>query len=184
MDKGTYDELLRSASSTFTRLLANIHQQEEQEQVQSEYHTDNRSRCMTVSENDSEEETPLTNSQNFEVKQEGVVKWHVHIAYLRAGVGLFGIFLLIFILGFREGTVVLSRWWLAEWSDDENHRYRPLINCSNIVDTNMNRIHSMNDTEWNMHRNNRFYFYCGESTAFVLFSIEFFLQELHWFCLS
>jgi hypothetical protein len=176
MGKGTYEELLASSSS-FSHLLENIHQQEE-EQVQNEYQTDNYPRRLTRGVTFSEnalEEVPLVDSQNFEAKQKGTVKWHVHIAYLRAGAGLFfGVFLLIFIFGFREVTVVLSRWWLAKWSDDESHRHRPLNNCSKIADEKINMIRSMNDTEWNMHRNNRFYFYCGESIYAVLFCIRCF----------
>jgi hypothetical protein len=174
--KGTYGELFASSSS-FSRLLENIHQQEE-DQEQKEYQTDSvprhLTRCVTFSENDLEE-VSLMDSQNLEVKQEGVVKWHVHIAYLRAGAGLFfGVFLLILIFGLREVTVILSRWWLAKWSEDETHRHQPLNNCTKIVDKKINMIRSMDEMEWNMYRNHRFYFYCGESICAVLFCIRCF----------
>ena len=177
VEKGTYEELLAS-SPLFSRLLENIHQQEEKEQqqlAQNEHQTDGHPkhiiRCMTSTETDPEE-VSLLDRQHSEVKQKGVVKWHVHISYFRAGAGLFfGVFLLIFIFGFREVSVVVARWWLAKWSDDESHRHRSLNNCSKIVDENINRIRSMNSTEWDLHRNNRFYIYCGRSIYTLSFCI-------------
>ena len=168
LGKGTYEELF-ACSSSFRRLLENIHQQEqEEERAQNEHQTDNDNRprrmtgCVTGPENDPEE-VSLMASQNFEAKQKGVVKWHVYIAYLRAGAGLFlGVFLLLFIFGAREVAVILSGWWLAKWSEDESYRHRPLNNCSTLVNEKLNVIRSMDETEWNNHRNHRFYFYCSE----------------------
>jgi len=162
VETGTYEELI-AYSSSFSHLLENIHQQEREQQH--EHPTDiqrqRSTRSATFSENDHEE-ISLMGSQNFEMKEEGSIKWHVYIAYLRAGAGLiFGVLLLILIFGFREAASVFYSWWLAKWSDDESHRHRQLNNCTKIVNEKINMIRSMNDTEWNKYRNNRFYFYCG-----------------------
>ena len=178
VEKGTYEELLAS-SPLFSRLLENIHQPQEEEKLvpQNEYQTESYSNhltTMTSTETDPEE-VSLIGYQNFEAKQKGVVKWHVHISYLRAGAGLFfGVFLLILIFGFREASIILSGWWLAKWSEDERHRHQPMNNCSKIVNENINRIHSMNDIEWGLHRNNRFYVYCGKLIDAVWFYYRFF----------
>jgi hypothetical protein len=158
---GSYEELLAS-SSLFNRLLENIHQQEEEEQERSKRTERARSsRYVTFSQNENEDGSVL-DSEGFEAKEEGSVKWHVYISYLRAGVGLIlGTLLLVMTFCFREATVILNSWWLAEWSDDESHRHRQLNNCTKNVSNKIIAIRSMTDTEWDAYRNNRFYFYCG-----------------------
>jgi len=165
VETGTYEELL-ACSSSFSSLLENIHQQE-QEQHEHEHPTDIPSgrltRCVTFLENDYEG-VALIDSQNFETKKEGSVKWHVYIAYLRAGAGfIFGVLLLILVFGFYDVALISYSWWLAKWNDDESHRHRQLNNCTRMLDQKINMIRSMNSTEWNNYRNNRFYVYCGQS---------------------
>jgi hypothetical protein len=158
---GSYEELITSSSS-FNLLLENIHQQEQEEQERSmKTERARSSRYLTFSQHETEEGL-FMESQNFETKEEGSVKWHVYSEYLRAGVGLLlGTLLLITTFSFREATTIYYSWWLAEWSDDESHRHRHLNNCTQMVDQKITTIRSMNDTEWNTYRNSRFYYYCG-----------------------
>ena len=149
---GTYEELLASSLS-FSRLLNNIHQHEHP--IETEY------KHMNSSENPNEEEMLLL-TENMEIKREGSVNWSVYFSYLRAGAGLiFGIFFMIFIFGIREASTVYYSWWLAKWSDDESYRYRTFNNCTNMTNHKILLIQSMNDTQWENYRNERFYFYCG-----------------------
>jgi len=154
---GNYEELLASSSS-FTRLLGDIHQHQLEEQQSIEFQRQQSIIDPTTPETEDAKETlsPLT---NVETKQEGVVKWHVYTTYLRAGVGLFfGFILITGIFSVREFIAVFSDRWLARWSDDESHRYRVFNNCTN---TSKSMIKLMSETEWNNHRNHRFYIYCG-----------------------
>ncbi len=52
-------------------------------------------------------------------------------------------------------------WWSAMWSDDESHRHRIFQNCTVTVMHKNNTIRHMTDHEWNVHRNRRFYIFCG-----------------------
>jgi hypothetical protein len=157
---GTYEELLVSLPS-FYHLLNNIHQQEQSER--SIVMQRGRSfRGVTLSETGTEEDEQLLTAENLEMKEKGSVKWHVYIEYLRASVGLIvGLVLLISIFGIREATSVFASWWLAGWSEDEGYRHSQSSNCTETRDKKISSIHSMNDVQWNNHRNRRFYFYCG-----------------------
>ncbi|CAF5071655.1 unnamed protein product, partial [Rotaria sp. Silwood1] len=158
---GTFDELL-TISSSFNYLLEDIHQQEKEKFT----HRMNIRRRQSIkpltSIEDENEDGFLIDTENFETIEKGSVKWNIYISYLQEGVHvIFGIFILIFIFGFRQTTSIIYSWWLAKWSDDENYRYRHQNNCTKIINQQINIIHSMNNTEWNEYRNSRFYFYCG-----------------------
>jgi len=160
VETGTYEELL-ACSSSFSRLLENIHQQE---QEQHEHSTDiqgrRSTRSMTFSEIENEE--IISGSTNVETKQEGSVNWHVYISYIRAGAGLvLSILLIILVFGVREATSVFYTWWLAEWRDDESHRHRHLNNCTRASNKIINAIVSMNETEWANYHKRRFHIYTG-----------------------
>ena len=150
---GSYKELINSSSS-FAHLLNDIHQHELEE-----HH-------LTVDSTTSEIDDikdKLPPPTNVETKQEGMVKWHVYTAYLRAGAGLFtGLILLTGIYSVREFIAIFSDQWLAKWSEDEGHRYRVFNNCINATKS---AVTSMNDTEWTNHRNRRFYIFCGTSDS-------------------
>jgi hypothetical protein len=158
---GTYTELVTSSSS-FNRLLDNIHQQEQEQHehpIDIQYRLSTRS--MTASDKDIDEEMLLL-TENIEMKREGTVNWYVYMSYLQAGAGLIlGIFLVTFIFGIREAASVYYSWWLAKWSDDESYRYRYLNNCTDVSNPKIDTIRSMNDIQWNNYRNERFYAYCG-----------------------
>jgi hypothetical protein len=146
---GNYEELFASSSS-FTNLLGDIHQHKLERQ-QSIIDPD-------IPETDDGKDT-LSPPIDVEIKQEGTVKWHVYTAYLRAGFGLFfGLIVITGIFSVREFIAVFSDRWLASWSSDESHRYRVFNNCTNASEI---MIKSMNETEWNNHRNHQFYIYCG-----------------------
>jgi hypothetical protein len=161
---GTYAELL-SSSASFARLLEDINQHEQEqkheyEQQQSISRRMSRVGSMCVEKED--EEDSKTHPTNIETKQEGTVKRHVYVAYLRAGVGVcFGFSLIVIVFSAQQTTALFNNWWLAQWSSDESHRYRSYDNCTNISDQRTNRIRLMGDTEWNQHRDRRFYTYCG-----------------------
>ncbi|CAF1560439.1 unnamed protein product, partial [Rotaria sordida] len=153
---GTYTDLLDSSTS-FARLLDDIHQFEQQHSI--ELHQQQSILSSTCSNVDEE---MLTFSKNVETKQKGAVKWHVYIVYLKAGVGIImGLFIVIILSSVQEATSIFSNWWLAKWNDDESYRYRISNNCTSIQNNNNNTVWSMSNAEWNNHRNRRFYIYCG-----------------------
>jgi hypothetical protein len=159
---GTYSELL-SSSSSFKRLLDNIHQQEqEQHERPIDFQRTRSLRCSTHSEKENNEEELLPISETLEMKRTGSINCHVYISYLRAGAGLvLGICFITFVFGIREAASIFYSWWLAKWSEDESHRYRYFNNCTNVTNQQINVIRLMSDIEWNDYRNERFYFYCG-----------------------
>ncbi|CAF4435345.1 unnamed protein product, partial [Adineta steineri] len=94
-------------------------------------------------------------------KEEGTVKWSVYVSYLRAGIGVcIGILLVVVVFSAQQATSIYVDWWLAEWSNDEGHRHHVYTNCTNVTDEKTNKIRLMNETEWNVHRHNRFYTFC------------------------
>lgn len=155
VETGTYVELLESSSS-FRHLLENKHQQEQA--IDTDYKQ--ISRCITFSEIENDE--AISESTNIETREQGSISWRVYISYMQAGAGL--IFSLLFIIlgfGIREGISVFYSWWLAEWSKDESHRHRHFNNCTEASITLVNRIQSMNETEWNYSQQRRFHIYSG-----------------------
>ena len=179
-EMGTYNELL-TRSASFASLLEDInqHQQEQdEEQRKREQRLSSMSLLRQVSKTGSMYSTveeavadgeqiddPLSSSlpTNLETKQEGTVKWHVYLAYLRAGVGAFvGLLLMVVIFSSQQTISLLSNWWLARWSNDESHRHRNYSTCHRMDDGETNRVRAMTETEWNNHRNQRFYTQCGE----------------------
>ncbi|CAF3773412.1 unnamed protein product [Rotaria sp. Silwood1] len=95
---GTYEELLVSSTS-FTQLLENINQHE-QEQQQPLSLLNQQSMISSInSETDNIDEEDINSlPKNLETKQKGTVKWNVYVSYLRAGVGVILGFLLIIII--------------------------------------------------------------------------------------
>lgn len=168
---GTYDELI-SSSSSFTHLLGDIHQHQLEEQQSVEFQKQQSIVDLVNSETDDTKDT-LTAPVNVETKQEGIVKWHVYAVYLRAGAGLcLGVILMTGIFCVREFIAVFSDRWLGRWSDEETHRYGIFNNCTK---TSKSSIQLMNDTEWNNHRNHRFYIYSGifVSNNEIIFKIRY-----------
>ncbi|CAF4718803.1 unnamed protein product [Rotaria sp. Silwood1] len=167
---GTYEELLVSSTS-FTQLLENINQHE-QEQQQPLSLLNQQSMISSInSETDNIDEEDINSlPKNLETKQKGTVKWNVYVSYLRAGVGvILGFLLIIIIFATQQAIAIYSNWWLAAWSNDESHHYQNSINCIGTQDKKNDRIYRMNDIEWNTYRNRRFYIFC------VLVSILCFL---------
>ncbi|CAF1547050.1 unnamed protein product [Rotaria magnacalcarata] len=164
---GTFTDLLTSSSS-FARLFDDIHQFEQQNSIE----FNQQLSIISSTDSDIDGET-LALSKNVETKQKGKVKWHVYVEYLKAGFGIiFGIFV-IFILSFvREAVSMFSTWWLAKWSDEETYRYRDLNNCTSITSNHNNHtVWLMTNTEWNNHRNQRFYVYCVIVLILVIFTL-------------
>ena len=163
VESGKYEELLEGSSS-FRRLLENIHQRkEEQEHVDIQPMVMRRlsSRCATISERENDDDL-VADTDMGEAKGEGTVKSDVYLSYIRAGVPLvLGITLLLLVFSIREAAFVLFNRWLAEWNDDETHRHRQLNNCSSVITEKVSRIRSMGDAEWNDHRDHRFYVFAG-----------------------
>ncbi|CAF1123285.1 unnamed protein product [Rotaria sordida] len=164
---GTYTDLLASSTS-FARLLDDIHQFEQQQSI--ELYQQQSIISSTCSDVDEE---MLALSKNVETKRKGTVKSHVYVAYLKAGAGIImGLFIVIILSFVREGASIFSNWWLAKWSDDESYRYRILNNCTTVQNNNNNTVWSMSNAEWNNHRNQRFYIYCV--IVFILVLMTFF----------
>ena len=163
VENGKYAELLERSSS-FSRLLENIHQRKQEPE-----HADIlpmvvrrlSSRCATVSERENEDDS-IADTDMGEEKGEGTVKSYVYLSYIRAGVPLaLGVTLLVFVFCVREIAFVLFNRWLADWNDDETHRHRQFPNCSTRMTEKISRIRAMNDVEWTNHRNYRFYVFAG-----------------------
>ena len=157
---GTYEELLRGSDS-FSRLLENIHQ-EKQQQLESASSNELRrfSRCPTIPEADSDElSSPVA---DLESAQSGSVKWSVYISYVRTGVGLtIGIFLILLLFGVREATSILYSCWLAQWSEEEDHRHRNFSNCAEVNSSIVSSIKSMDSIEWNHYKERKFLICAG-----------------------
>jgi hypothetical protein len=165
-EMGTYGDLL-SSSASFARLLEDINQhhqaqKQEQEQKSVSLATQISRISFRNSENGEEEdEEKKSLPTNLETKQEGTVKFGVYRSYLQAGVNvILGLFCILIVFSAQQATSLYSNWWLAEWSNDESDRYRVYKNCTNVLDQTTNRIRLMNDTEWNEHRDQRFYTFC------------------------
>jgi hypothetical protein len=155
---GTYAELVAS-SAEFNRLLDNIHQQDDDVH---DGHRQPSSRRMTVVEGGIDEDLSLL-PDDLESKREGSVDWRVYVSYLRAGAGLIvGVVLVTLIFGLRETASIFSSYWIAKWSDEESYRHRTFSNCTELVDSTLHRLKSLSEIEWNQHRNDRFYAYCGK----------------------
>lgn len=166
---GTYKELL-TTSTAFSRLLDNIYQQHEQE-YSNEMKKEHATTGEALVESDNEEE-PFFMEDDVEAKEKGTVKWHVYVRYLRAGAGLtIGLVWLIAVYTIREFVSIVASRWLAEWSEDGDYQHSQLKNCTGTTDQKINKIQSMTDAQWNKHRDNRFYFYCGLTVALVIFTL-------------
>ncbi|CAF2103986.1 unnamed protein product [Rotaria magnacalcarata] len=163
---GTFTDLLTSSSS-FARLLDDIHQFEQQNSI--ELHQQLSIISSTDSDIDGE---ILALSKNVEIKQKGKVKWHVYAAYLKAGFGIIvGLFVIFILSSLREALSMFSSWWLARWSDEESYRYQDLNNCTSLATNNNHTEWSMTNKEWNNHRNQRFYVYCVIVLILVIFTL-------------
>ena len=160
VETGTYAELLASSSS-FNRLLENIHQQE-QKQERAGIPEHKRMLGSTANAETDEEDIITASVVNIETKKEGSVNWHVYVAYIQAGAGLIlSIFLIIVVFGLREATAVFYDRWLAEWSNDESYRHRKFNDCPNQKNEFVNTIQSMNASQWNTYQQGRFTIYSG-----------------------
>ena len=157
---GTYEELL-ATSTSFAQLLEDIHQHE-QELISNALTTQQSAIGSISSEKDSDDEKE-TLPTNLETKQQGTVRWHVYVAYLRAGVGLvLGVALILILFSAQQIVSISSDRWLADWSADNTRRYRNVTNCNNKLDQKVVRIQLMSDREWKIHRDQRFYIFAGE----------------------
>ncbi|CAF1585142.1 unnamed protein product, partial [Adineta steineri] len=174
VDMGTYEELLHSSAS-FAHLLEDInqHNQKKEQEPEPEGQTVMRRRISTMVSVSSEKEEDISSlPTNIETKEEGTVKWSVYVSYLRAGIGVcIGMLLILVVFSAQQATSIYVNWWLAEWSNDEGHRHHVYTNCTNVIDEKTNKIRLMNETEWNVHRHNRFYTFCGIVGALFLITI-------------
>ena len=153
---GTYDELI-SSSPSFTHLLEDIHQQEQEIHLQLEKQQSMISSIYSEKDNNDESITPI------DTKQEGTIKWNVYISYVKAGLGCVGGFIFILLIYTVHQTVSMySSWWLAKWTNDESHRYEIFDSCTSNLSASIYHVRLMSDYQWNIYRNERFYFYCGE----------------------
>ncbi|CAF3686894.1 unnamed protein product [Rotaria socialis] len=159
IEMGTYNKLL-ATSTSFSRLIDDIHQN--QEEKQQEFIARSRRQSMLGTQSsEKDEEEMLSPVENDELIKEGSVKWTVYTDYLRAGIGLFlGFLLAIGVFSAHQGVSIFSNWWLAKWSDEETYRYYTFNNCTTMNAMN-NEILNMTDAEWNKHRNQRFIIYCA-----------------------
>lgn len=163
VESGAYNDLI-SSSSSFSRLLNDIHQNELEHSVDFQH-----DESMTRSTPRKREYEMSTMPAAVEQKQKGTVKWRVYLEYLRAGAGIIvGIFLVFIVSSIKEATYIFSNLWLAAWNDDENIRRHVLNNCTTNLKNNT--IWYMTDVEWNNYRNRLFYGYSGlyTNSRFIL----------------
>lgn len=179
---GTYEELLTS-STAFAELLEDINQHEQKERSVS--YTNQQSMIGSISsEKDDEDEEKSFLPTNPEVKQDGTVKWTVFVSYLRAGFGVIpGVILIVMIFSAQQALATFANWWLAAWSNEESSRHRNLTDCLGVRHNKSEKIHNMNDAEWDRHRNRRFYTYCGSSLNEIYFSLKLILFAILAFVL-
>lgn len=157
VQSGSYNDLL-SSSSSIACLLDDIHQYEQQHSIEL-----NKQLSIISSTCSNVDEEIL--SKTVETKEKGYVKGHVYISYLKAGAGIvMGLFVVVVLSSMREGLAMFSNWWLAKWSDDESYRYQELNNCTSVEMKNNQTVWLMSTSEWNNHRNHRFYVFCGVYT--------------------
>jgi hypothetical protein len=169
---GTYTELL-SSSSSFARLLEDINQHEEEIRID----VQKQQSIISSIYSEKEDEQDLSNSYtHIDKKQEGIVQWHVYSSYIRAGLSsILGFLFIMLIFVSQQAMTMYSSWWLASWSDDESHRHGLFNNCTSVIVEKISYIRSLNNAEWNTHRNHRFYTYCGEfcpSKDIIISSIQ------------
>jgi capsular polysaccharide biosynthesis protein len=154
---GTYTELL-STSASFSRLLEDINQYQQEQTQQATTMANRLSKINSISMENEDEAEIASLLTEIEPKQEGTVKWNVYVSYLRAGIGVVvGTSLILTVYSAHQALHLYSNRWLAEWSDEENHRFRVSNNCTNVFTQKIQRIRSMNDIEWNEYRAERFY---------------------------
>ena len=180
---GTYEELL-STSASFARLLEDINQHQHQHQQDQKEHVpiltsplSRRDTVCTEYEDEAEIESPLSDT---EVMQAGTVKWNVFISYLDAGIGvILGASLIVILFSIHQVLLMYSNRWLAEWSNEESHRYRVNNNCTNMFTQKILKIRSMSNAEWDKHRDDRFRWYSSKSS--YSFSTELLLIHMKLF---
>ncbi|CAF4089952.1 unnamed protein product, partial [Rotaria magnacalcarata] len=154
---GTYEELLVSSPS-FSQLLEDINQHKQEEPVVSLVNQRSMIGSIHSEKENVEDEDMNSSSRNVETKQEGIVKWNVYLSYLRAGVGaILGVILILIIFSTQQTVAIYSNWWLVAWSNEENRRHQNVTHCMSAQDNKTDKIRGFNDTEWNTHRNQRFY---------------------------
>ena len=164
---GTYDELITSSPS-FSHLLEDIHQQEQEIHLQIEKQQSIIS--SIYSEKDNDDET----IPQIDTKQEGAIKWNVYVSYVKAGLGCAGGFIFVILIYTAHQTVSMySSWWLAKWTNDESHRYQNFTTCTSNLSANINHVRSMPDDQWSNYRNERFYVYCGEFVEIAILTAFF-----------
>ncbi|CAF2822641.1 unnamed protein product [Rotaria sp. Silwood2] len=155
---GTYIDLLAS-SSLFGSLHADIYQNEQEHSVDLHHEdvqegpVDLSHQQLTINSTSSQQEDEvLMQSTSVETKQTGRLKWHIFVAYLRAGAGIVVGFLLVTLVSAaQQGAFIFSSWWLAAWNDDESYRHNIPNNCTSSQQNNT--IWDMTDAEWNHYRN-------------------------------
>ena len=153
---GTYNELM-SSSASFSHLLEDIHQQEQELSVQ----VHNQLSVISSTYSEQNEDDDLL--ARTDTKQKGAIKLSVYLSYVRAGLGyLLGFVAILILLTARQATYMYSAWWLAKWSDDEGHRYGNLSYCPSAITTNVTNLYLMSDNQWNEYRNTKFFVFCGK----------------------
>ncbi|CAF4354696.1 unnamed protein product [Rotaria socialis] len=167
---GTYEELLVS-SPLFSQLLEDINQHKQEEPVVSLVNQLSMIGSIHSEKENVEDEDMNSSSRNVETKQEGIVKWNAYLSYLRAGVGaILGVLLILIIFSTQQTVAIYSNWWLVAWSNEENRRHQNLTRCISTQDNKTDKIRGLNDTEWNTHRNQRFYVF-GALVSILCFLI-------------
>ena len=122
---GIYAELL-ATSTSFLRLLEDINQHKQEKTQEREREEEHASVTMirqisnvgSVSSelNDGMEDLSSLPT-SIKTKQEGTVKWHVYMSYLRSGVGLVaGLLLIVIMYSAQQAASSMSKCWLTRWS--------------------------------------------------------------------
>ncbi|CAF1332047.1 unnamed protein product [Didymodactylos carnosus] len=183
VQQGIYQELLQHSTS-FAKLLEDIHQHEQDtasitsneekkhvsvgkndndEMIEISEHT-LQTQLSSLQEDEPSPPTP-TDFQQGETKAIGNVKFRDYLDYFRAGAGLLMAFILIFVIfSMQQATAIFSNWWLVKWSDEESFRHSVIpksSNCSSPLSKVGSKIKTMSDAQWHLHRNEKFYIYCG-----------------------
>lgn len=119
---------------------------------------------VVPTEEPTDEQPLLPLDESAERIQNGMVNWRIHLAFVRAGVGIIGGIILPLIFVVHQSLAMFSNWWLASWSEAESKSRLEFNLCSNTSTlSSRNTTYMESATDWYQRRNSGFYIYCGRS---------------------
>lgn len=123
VEKGNFNNIMNSTSSSNLRDMINTMQQElQQHQADGTLTSETTSeKKVTTSEAKTDSTAPKSDGKlmTTEDREVGDVDWKVYKNYAIAAGGSFILFSLIFMFGLSEFTSLITSWWLSYWSEHQ-----------------------------------------------------------------